>query len=72
MFDTQEVQQVYNYFEPMIHQEDPVFTPLQWRQFAIEGTYKCYHEDMSLYQYSSASKDGSFYEKNKKCGDIHP
>lgn len=73
MFSSQEVQQVYNYFEPMVNRmpEDdyPTFSPLQWRQFAIEGTYKCFDEDMSLYDYTTKIEEGSFWTTHLGCSD---
>merc|ERR1712150_12181 len=50
-FNPQEVENVYSYFEPMIHTENneyPVFSPSNWRQFAVEGTGQCYDKEMTL------------------------
>lgn len=76
MFSAQEVQQVYNYFEPMIDVESderaPTFSPVQWRQFAIEGTYQCYNDEMSLYDYGTKVESGSFFTGDQKtCNEVH-
>jgi hypothetical protein len=72
-FSAEEVQSIYNYFNPMIHtenNEDPVFTPLNWRQFAMDLTNRCYNQEMTLNQMTSWIKQQDL--SDNQCFNIEP
>jgi len=79
-FNAEEVQQVYSYFEPMIHPVTytesgsfstvPVLSPLNWRQFAVQGTSKCYNEEMTLYDMASKIENGD--NDDGQCFSVGP